>query len=602
MSSNTLRALLLGACFAAIATAANAGEDGATVVDALVISAAARQTPATQETTTAEEIGETVNAMNVEDTVKYLPSLIVRKRHIGDTQAPLATRTSGLGASARTLIYADGILLSALIGNNNSTASPRWGLVTPDEIARVDFLYGPFAAPYAGNSIGGVLNITTAVPTKREGSLRLAGSRQAFAQYGTDDSYGAGQVSAAYGDRRGNFWFRLSGNVTESNSQPLSYATATRPANPSGSGTVVTGPFADENRTGAPIAVFGAGGLEHQVQSNLKAKVGYDFESLRLVYTIGRFGNDTESHPETYARNAAGDPVYSGAVNFEGYAYTLAASAFSNSLYLQNETHIAQSLSATSRGEGPWRWNVSISDYDYADEETRTASTAIPAALTGGAGNILVMDGTGWRTYDGTVSREAGMHTLSAGAHRDQIQLSSTRYSTTDWLRGEAGAVTQQSLGQTRTDAVWVQDATNLSDSFRLVVGARYERWKAFDGFNFSASPALSVNQPTRSESGFSPKASLTWTGMEGLIIAASYGEAYRFPTVTELYQAITTGTTLTVPNPNLRPEHARSMELAIERPFDQGRVRLSLFDERITDALISQSAPLVPNSTTLFN
>ena len=71
----------------------------------------------------------------------------MRKRHIGDTQAPLATRTSGVGASARSLIYADGVLLSALIGNNNSFASPRWGMVSPEEIERVDVLYGPFSAP-----------------------------------------------------------------------------------------------------------------------------------------------------------------------------------------------------------------------------------------------------------------------------------------------------------------------------------------------------------------------------------------------------------------------------------------------------------------------
>ena len=61
-------------------------------------------------------IATTIHAQTVEDTLKYLPSLVVRKRHIGDSQAPIATRTSGLGASARSLIYADGAILSALVG------------------------------------------------------------------------------------------------------------------------------------------------------------------------------------------------------------------------------------------------------------------------------------------------------------------------------------------------------------------------------------------------------------------------------------------------------------------------------------------------------
>src|SRR5687768_11362024 len=80
---------------------------------------AAAVTPATSETVTAEQLRETTAVINAEDSLRYLPSLLVRKRHIGDTQAPLATRTSGVGSSARSLIYADGMLLSALIGNNN---------------------------------------------------------------------------------------------------------------------------------------------------------------------------------------------------------------------------------------------------------------------------------------------------------------------------------------------------------------------------------------------------------------------------------------------------------------------------------------------------
>jgi iron complex outermembrane recepter protein len=77
---------------------------------------------------------------------------------------------------------------------------------------------------------------------------------------------------------------------------------------------------------------------------------------------------------------------------------------------------------------------------------------------------------------------------------------------------------------------------------------------------------------------------------------------AYRMPTVTELYQAITTGTQLTVPNPNLKPERANSYELAAEYKTDITRVRLSLFREDIANALLSQSALLLPGSTTLFS
>ena len=56
------------------------------------------------------------------------------------------------------------------------------------------------------------------------------------------------------------------------------------------------------------------------------------------------------------------------------------------------------------------------------------------------------------------------------------------------------------------------------------------------------------------------------------------------------------------MPDPNLRPEHAQSFELSAERIGQHGRVRVSYFQEDLEDALISQSAPLVPGSSTLFN
>jgi iron complex outermembrane receptor protein len=136
----------------------------------------------------------------------------------------------------------------------------------------------------------------------------------------------------------------------------------------------------------------------------------------------------------------------------------------------------------------------------------------------------------------------------------------------------------------------------------RATLGGRYEHWRAYEGFNYSLAPALSVNQPELSATRFSPKASLAWTATDSLLLTASVGKAYRFPTVTELYQTIVTGPTLSVPNPNLKPERAWSGELSAEHAIGNGRIRVSLFQEHISDALISQSAPLVPGSTTLFN
>ncbi len=550
--------------------------------------------PATTESVDAARLDETVNAVNVEDSLRYLPSLLVRKRHIGDTQAPLATRTSGVGASARSLIYADGVLLSALIGNNNTSASPRWGMVSPDEIERVDVLYGPFSAAYPGNSIGAVVNLTTRVPDGPEASLSLGGTRQHFRQYATSGDFAAWQGQGSWGGRTGPFAWLVSFNHVDSDSQPLAYVTIARPASTSAAGTPVTGAFDDLNRSGAPIYVLGAGGFERQRQDNLKLKLALDLGAhLRLTYRGGLFLNDTDSDVETWLRDGAGQPVFAGTVNIAGRAVTIPASAFSNNLYRFDERHFMHAL--TLQG-------AVASLYDFDRDVQRIPSVALPTARTGGAGSIQKLDGTGWRTLDLVARHDGGAHDLSLGGHYDGFRLASARYSTTDWRNGAAGPLVQAARGRTRTLALWAQDRWTLAPGLALTLGARAEWWRAHDGFNFSLAPALSVAQPEQERSALSPKASLAWEPGAGWQLTLSAGQASRFPTVSELYQAVSTGPSLTVPDPNLRPERARSAELAIERRWANGRVRVSLFGERIRDALISQSAPLVPGSAQLFS
>ena len=560
--------------------------------------------PATIETLTAEQAEETINVVNTEDMLRNLPSLLVRKRHIGDTQAPLATRTSGVGASARSLIYADGVLLSALIGNNNNFASPRWGMVSPDEVERIDVLYGPFSAAYPGNSIGAVVNITTRLPDRFEGSASLGTSAQRFLQYATDGTFPAYQAEALVGDRIGALSFLLSANHVESRGQPLAYATVARPAATSGAGTPVTGAFPDLSRADVPIFVIGASGIEDQRQENLKLKLALDLSpSLRVTYRGGLFLNDTEASAETYLSGPAG-AIFAGSVNIAGRTVTIPASAFSNNVYTLDERHIMHALTVEDTA-GRFQWRLTGSLYDYDESIQRLPSGALPATATGGAGSILRMDGTGWRTVDlggRWTPGDNGRHDLGFGTHYDRYHLASNRYATADWRSGSQGALTQAARGTTETWALWAEDIWRLTPRLDFTLGLRAEWWRASEGFNFSASPALSVNQPERREQSLSPKTSLRWTPAEDWTVTLSAGQAYRFPTVSELYQAVTTGPTITVPDPKLRPERARSQELSVSWEPGNARLRVSLFNERIRDALISQSAPLVPGSTTLFN
>src|SRR5207253_1791351 len=105
------------------------------------VSAIVRQTLPVTASITAAKAQQTVNLLDAEDAVKYLPSVFLRKRNIGDTQATMATRVWGVSSSARSLVFADGVPVTALIANNNTIGGPRWGLVSPEEIARIDMMY-----------------------------------------------------------------------------------------------------------------------------------------------------------------------------------------------------------------------------------------------------------------------------------------------------------------------------------------------------------------------------------------------------------------------------------------------------------------------------
>ena len=107
-----------------------------------------------------------INATTTEDLVKYEPSIVIRKRYIGDSNGTHGLRGSKMFATPRSMDFADGVPLHYLLQTRWSGA-PRWTMVSASEIAQVEILYGPFSAEYSGNSMGGVILIETAIPQER---------------------------------------------------------------------------------------------------------------------------------------------------------------------------------------------------------------------------------------------------------------------------------------------------------------------------------------------------------------------------------------------------------------------------------------------------
>lgn len=534
------------------------------------------------------KVTETVNQVDAEDALKYLPSLFLRKRNNGDTQATLATRSWGVSSSARSLVFADGVPLTALIANNNTLGAPRWGLVAPEEIERVDVMYGPYSAAYAGNSMGAVVEMTTRTPDRLEGSIGLTQTAQRFDLYGTRDTYGTSQGSATLGNKFGKLSLWLSGNYQDSHSQPLSYVTAA--AVPTGA----TGVFPETNKLGAAANVLGATGLLHTRMTNGKMRAAYDISpSVRAAYTFGLWRNDANAGVDTYTERS-GTPTYAGQSGFASGFYTL------------DQQHYSHSLTFRSDTRRDWDFEAVATAYRIDKDEQRQPTTAAQNGLTfNPAGRVAVLSGTGWSTLDLKGAWHRGgpgaTHTVTFGVHADNYSLKNPTFNTTDWTTGiDRPSVATQGNGKTSTQAVWAQDSWQILPQLRLTVGGRYEMWRAYDGYNVNG--ATKITQPEVDANRFSPKAVLKWAVSNDFTLTASAAKAYRFATASELFQLVSTGTTFTSPNPDLKPDNVFATELRAEQNFSGVKLQLALFNEEVHDAIIAQFRPLVPGSQTLYS
>lgn len=587
--------------------------------------------PSSTESKTAADLREQ-NLFNPEDALRYAPNTTIRKRYIGDRNALIGGRSFGTLQPQRALVYVDDYLISSFLGRFDA---PRWNMVTPEAIEHVDILYGPYSALYPGNSIGTTVVMREKSPDKTEGSVRLTGYTQHFDQYGDSDSYNGGQLSAYLGGKmQSGLWGALTLNHQDSTSQPMQYFT--RPVTPGVAGTLVTGIQYDTDPLGVPRAVFGAnsGAIDHTVQDAIKLKLGYSFTpEIELTGLVGGWVNDTENSNRTFLRDVAGNPVWSGTVTDGVNSFSLSTAAFVPSF--RDEKHLQLGATLKTKYQTGWNGSVVVTDYDILKDRNHVAANPEPIAASGGSGTVTRRDGTGWNTFEaqGMYTPIAGdfgngNHALTFGVHRNAYELSSIVNDASDWRNTET-TLNNKSVGKTTIQALYAQDVWKLSDALKLTAGVRFERFKTFDGqqvltvtnaacaaaaatdpgITCSPKPGSATNSHQtqtygeRTLNGTSPKLSLAWTATDDLLLKASYGRGIRFPTVDELYNGTKTATSDGRSDPNLKPEQSDAFELSAEKFWESHTLRVSLFHDDVSDAILRQSdITVTPTVTRISN
>ena len=549
--------------------------------------------PAAVETISAAQLHD-LNIVNAEDSLKYMPAMGIRKRFIGDENATFAVRGTSNSQSARGLVYLDGLLLSDF-SNNAFSTPPRWSMVFLDHLARVDVLYGAYSALYPGNAIGATVLMTTRMPDK----LELSAQTQLFTQHvdndGVDGNYGGSRNSVTLGDRVGKLSFLVGFAHLQSNGQPLVFATQNLSGTAASTAVPVTGALTDVGPNGQPRTTVGINseGQEATSQDQANLKLTYDFTpDLRGGLDIGYWSQDLSHRTESYLRDASGQTVLAGTVAIDGQQYVIPAGFFAPST--RRSENYLYGISLGTHLESGWNVQAQASYFDRDKSQDRSASSAL---TNDGPGQITLGDGSRWRTFDLRSSYrpdqiDAGSHWVSMGYHYDGYALANNTCALNQWIDGPADAPISATGGSTQTQAIYLQDAWQLSARWQLTYGARYEQWRAFDGF-ISKTNGMTTSYATllpRKEKHLSPKASLAFQLDDAWLLRLSGARAYRFPTVGELFQGSFSGLSLVNNNPYLKPENDLSRELSAEWTTARGLTRFSFYRSDTRDTLFNQT------------
>jgi iron complex outermembrane recepter protein len=541
-----------------------------------------------------EEQFDAINAVNVEDLMKYAPNFFIRKRYIGDANGVPGFRGTHSSQSARTLAMVDGFVISNFLGNSFGFP-PKWGVVGPGEVEQFDIVYGPYSSRYTGNSMGGVISITTKEPQNDEAFVTAQTFVQPYKWYGTDDTYEGYTLEAGAGWRPGNgpFALRASYRHFENTGQPMSWyqfnaSTAT-------SGTPVTGAVVDPGLV-VQAPVFASESPDDNTQDQFRLRGDLDvgdwkLQALGVVWTT----DSDRTHPQIYIHDAAGNPVTSGVVAFGGQQWTPAAVPLAT-------TERVEALTGF-KAAGPllgWDARVNLSHFWEGKDESKQSNT-YDGGLANGAGKLTRQNDPNWTTLDATFERTFGAHAVAFGFTANQYETETEVFSTANWRAATNQDRTNLTGGKSRLIGAFVEDEIAINDAVSITAGARVDQWKAFDG-QVGAKTTTPVagfavqTFPDRTETDVNGSLSGTWNFAEDWTAQLSLATATRYPTVGELFQGtlLSDGTfNLNSFDPNLKPEKSKDANLMLRRRLDAfgGEVNLtgSLFYQDISDALFRQ-------------
>ncbi|OLE56056.1 MAG: hypothetical protein AUG51_00520 [Acidobacteria bacterium 13_1_20CM_3_53_8] len=218
------------------------------------------------------------------------------------------------------------------------------------------------------------------------------------------------------------------------------------------------------------------------------------------------------------------------------------------------------------------------------NSETLTRVQRVPAQVTGATAQ--------WSKSFGA------SHTIVAGLEAQDVRGASDELA---FVQGRASSLVGAG-GRERTFGIFGEDIFKISGRLIFTGGLRFDLWRNVDALSITrpVRPNLAptiIAFPDRSETAFSPQASLLYRPGESWSLTASVYRAFRAPTLNELYRSFRVGDVLTLANDQLRAERLTGGEAGASlSPFKRKlTLRGTFFWTEITRPIANVTLSIAP-------
>ena len=223
--------------------------------------------------------------------------------------------------------------------------------------------------------------------------------------------------------------------------------------------------------------------------------------------------------------------------------------------------------------EDLWGASVKFTLGALTDEEDWWISPKKGATVAGdGPGEINETDSLGPHA-ELLMSLPVGQrHRLTGGISFKHSRAEVEKHRLSDWTDEDSKVeLLYQSRGKDLAFAAFLQDEISILSNLTAYCGARLDWWRTYDGMSNEIGGTGYREYDSRDHWAISPKLSLVWRPLERTTVRGSIGQAFRPPSIYELYRTWSSWGRIYEGNPDLDPETVTSLDVGIEQGLWKG-------------------------------